>query len=298
MCLDDDFVDSIISEVKNIWPDVLMVRGSPRHSESNGGVERVNRTVQVKLAGCMKQNSSKRWAIGAKFCQWQYNTQIHSTIKDTPYRLTYGQHPRVGLSRLPIDPNVLKSLVTKADLNDLYAGMNAGMFVAPPDPSDICEEFGQMINELTTEVGNVTVEVVDPPQKRTSTGRPGIDESSKKKSRDKQNAIATAVVGLLQSPYCQEIFGKSGGVDDVTSPWEDLLEGSRDTALSQLAAARIGTCFAIMHCINNSDIMNLRNFEPAILKKVGKHTFEVLDVHQRDKVEDNLEMNGNKEGDN
>jgi hypothetical protein len=147
-------------------------------------------------------------------------------------------------------------------------------------------------------VGNVTVEVVDPPRKQMSTGRPRIDESSRKKSRDKQNAIATAVVGLLQSPYCQEIVGKSGGVDDVTSPWEDLLEGSRDTALSQLATARIGTCFAIMHCINNSDIMNPSNFEPAILKKVGKHTFEVLDVHQRDKVEDDLEMNGNKEDDN
>jgi hypothetical protein len=165
MRLDNDFVDSIISEVKNIWPDVLMVGGSPRHSKSNGGVEWVNQTVQVKLARWMKQNNSKRWAIGAKFCQWQYNTQIHSTIKDTPYHLTYGQHPRVGLSGLPINPNVLKSLVTEADLNDLYAGMNARMFVAPPDPSDICEEFGQMINELTTEVGNITVEVVDPPQK-------------------------------------------------------------------------------------------------------------------------------------
>ncbi len=106
-------------------------------------------------------------------------------------------------------------------------------------------------------------------------------------------------MGLLQSPYCQEIVGKTGGADgDVTSPWKDLLEGSRDTALSQLAVARIGTCFAIMRCINNSDIMNPSNFEPAILQKVGKHTFEVLDIHQQDKVEDDLEMNGNEEGDN
>ncbi len=105
-------------------------------------------------------------------------------------------------------------------------------------------------------------------------------------------------MGLPQSPYSQEIIGKSGGVNNVTSPWEDLLEGSRDTALSQLAAARLGTCFAITRCINNSDIMNPSNFEPAILKKVGKHTFEVLDVHPRDKVEGDLEMNGNEEGDN
>jgi hypothetical protein len=64
---------------------------------------------------------------------------------------------------LPIDPNVLRSLVTEPVLNNLYAGMNACIFVAPPDLSDICEEFGQTINESTTEVGNVTVEVVDPP---------------------------------------------------------------------------------------------------------------------------------------
>jgi hypothetical protein len=95
-----------------------------------------------------------------------------------------------------------------------------------------------------------------------STGLPHIDESYRKKSSDKQNAITTAVLGLLQSPYCQEIVGKSSGVDDVMSPWKDLLEGSRDTALSQLATARISTCFAIMRCINNSDIMNPSNFEP------------------------------------
>ena len=63
-----------------------MVRGSPRHSES-GGVKQVNQMVQMKLAGWMKQKNSKHWAIGAKLCQWQYNSQIYLTIKDTPYHL-------------------------------------------------------------------------------------------------------------------------------------------------------------------------------------------------------------------
>ncbi len=45
MVLDDEFIDLVIKEVKNLCPKCMMVRGSPRHSESNGGVERVNQTV-------------------------------------------------------------------------------------------------------------------------------------------------------------------------------------------------------------------------------------------------------------
>jgi hypothetical protein len=64
MLLDDEFIDLVIKEVKNLWPDCQMVRGSPRHSESNGGVERVNQTIQKKLKGWMKTNQSKHWSEG------------------------------------------------------------------------------------------------------------------------------------------------------------------------------------------------------------------------------------------
>jgi len=94
MSLGDDFIDSVIKELKNLWPDCQMVRGSPRHSESNGGVERVNQTVQKKWGAWMKTNNSKRWGIRCKLVMWRYNTQHHRTINDTPYHLVYGQHPR------------------------------------------------------------------------------------------------------------------------------------------------------------------------------------------------------------
>ncbi len=51
MLLDDDFVNLVIKELMNLWPECQMVRGSPRYSESTGGVERVNQTVQKKLGG-------------------------------------------------------------------------------------------------------------------------------------------------------------------------------------------------------------------------------------------------------
>ena len=110
MLLDDDFIDSVIKELKNLWPDCQMVRGSPRHSESNGGIERVNQTVQKKLGAWMKTYNTKHWSIGCKLVQWRINTQHHRTINDTPYHLVYGQHPRIGISSLLISKDVLKKL--------------------------------------------------------------------------------------------------------------------------------------------------------------------------------------------
>ena len=62
--LDNSFLDEIIKEIKNLWPECKMVRGSPRHSQSNGGVERINLSTEKKLGAWMKDNSSTRWAVG------------------------------------------------------------------------------------------------------------------------------------------------------------------------------------------------------------------------------------------
>ncbi len=51
MLLDDVFVDLVIKELKNLWPEWQMVRGSPRHSESNGGVERAIKLSRRSWAG-------------------------------------------------------------------------------------------------------------------------------------------------------------------------------------------------------------------------------------------------------
>ena len=56
----------IITEIKNVWPECTIVHGRPRHSESQGGIERLNRTVQQKLAAWMLENNSKKWSVGVK----------------------------------------------------------------------------------------------------------------------------------------------------------------------------------------------------------------------------------------
>ncbi|KAL3787337.1 hypothetical protein ACHAWO_006263 [Cyclotella atomus] len=120
LVLEDNFIDEVITEIKHLWPDVKMVKGSARHSESNGGVERANHTSKEKLAIWMKMNNSTDWATGSMFVQWQINTSYHHGIQDTPYRLTYGQLPRVGISQSPIDQKVLSALATEAEMNHLF----------------------------------------------------------------------------------------------------------------------------------------------------------------------------------
>lgn len=61
----------------------------------------------------------------------------------------------VGLLQLLIDENVL-------NLNDLYAGMNASMFVgAPTNPSDICKEFSTTLMDVENAVSNIHVNDID-----------------------------------------------------------------------------------------------------------------------------------------
>ncbi len=47
--LNAEELNEVINEIKLLWPECRIVRGSPRHSLSNGGVERLNRTMEEKL---------------------------------------------------------------------------------------------------------------------------------------------------------------------------------------------------------------------------------------------------------
>ena len=106
----------------------------------------------------MKENKSTQWSIGCKIAQWRYNTQVHHTLQDSPYHLTFGQHPRVGISNLPIASEILQNLVTEADLNDVYSNMTCGMIAdastQPLDPSvqDVITTVAKAVENGTTDV--------------------------------------------------------------------------------------------------------------------------------------------------
>ena len=59
-----EFTASVITELKVLWPDLLMVHGKPRHPQSQGSVERLNCDVKYMLIAWLGDNNSTDWPIG------------------------------------------------------------------------------------------------------------------------------------------------------------------------------------------------------------------------------------------
>jgi hypothetical protein len=114
--ISNDEMDELIGHIRDLWPDAIMVKGRPRHSESQGGIERANRLVQKRLGAWMRSNGNKNWPLGCPFVQWGINTSYHSGIKNTPYELRFGQLPTCGLSMLPLSDKMKAELRDESEL--------------------------------------------------------------------------------------------------------------------------------------------------------------------------------------
>ena len=239
LVLEDEFIDLVIIELKNLWPECQMVRGSPRHSESNGGVERVNQTVQRKLGGWMKTNDTTHWSVGCKIVQWRVNTQFHRTLKDTPYHLVYGMHPRVGISNLPISQSVLNKLVTEAQLNKVYCEM-------AEDTTQVSSNFPQSFQDqvvaLTDGANNEAMVSLSPvltkrkrPPEDIDTSMMELRTQAMRDARDmkkaKINSLKEAVLSKptenrisppTTPPNDSEVRSKSDEGTNISNHWPEL----------------------------------------------------------------------------
>ena len=61
----------------------------------------------------MVENKSNNWSVGRVFVRWAINTSTSRAVGNSPYVLAFGQRPRVGISSLPLAPELLESLATE-----------------------------------------------------------------------------------------------------------------------------------------------------------------------------------------
>jgi hypothetical protein len=117
-------LEEVIHKIKALWPKCRMVHGLPRHSPSNGGVERVNCTIDEKLGAWMAERKNINWSIGCCLMMWRYNTKVHRMVGNIPYWLVFGQMPCVGISSLHLSAAVLDLLAMESQLNQVcdYVG--------------------------------------------------------------------------------------------------------------------------------------------------------------------------------
>ena len=114
-----EFTASVITELKILWPDLLLVHGKPRHPQSQGSVERLNCNVKDILIAWLNDNNCTDWAAGLKFVQFQKNTSFHSGIQRSPYNALFGCEPRTGLRSLKLPDEVLERIVSEEDLQNI-----------------------------------------------------------------------------------------------------------------------------------------------------------------------------------
>jgi hypothetical protein len=96
--------------LKNYWPNLKIAHGKPRHSQSQGSVERANQNIQNMLMTWMKGNKTSKWSEGLRFIQMMKNRAYHKGIKRLPYEALFGCKMKVSLETSFLPPNILKDL--------------------------------------------------------------------------------------------------------------------------------------------------------------------------------------------
>jgi len=106
-----------------MWPGMKLVHAKPRHSQSQGLVERSNQDV---LVAWMFDNM-KTWSEGLRFIQSKKHRALHSGIKTSPYEALFGTAQRIGLGHSLFTEDMYCSIETEEELEQLFkAGMSNG----------------------------------------------------------------------------------------------------------------------------------------------------------------------------
>jgi len=116
-----EFANKIIQNLADMWPCVMkLVHGKPRHSQSQGSVERSNQDVRDMLVAWMSDKNTKTWSEGLRFIQIKKHRAQHSGINTSPYEAMFGMAQSIGLG-------ILRSLKTCTVQQKLMTNWNSSL---------------------------------------------------------------------------------------------------------------------------------------------------------------------------
>ncbi|XP_068245462.1 uncharacterized protein [Palaemon carinicauda] len=153
-----EYVNAVIAEHSTLWPELSLVTGRPRHPQSQGAVARLNGVIQDKLAIWMQEYNSKNWSVDLKFVQWQINISRHETRGHSPFKVTFGQEPQVGLGSSVLPRSPLNEIATEEDL-ETFVENEEGDEDAVTGITAQVERDEDAVTGATAEVERATAEV-------------------------------------------------------------------------------------------------------------------------------------------
>ncbi|CAJ0935416.1 unnamed protein product, partial [Mesorhabditis belari] len=87
-----EFVNKWIDELVNVWGHCKVVRGQPRHSQSQGSVERANADIENILCTYQRDRNTSKWAEFLPMIQLIKNRRYHHGIKRSPFAAMFGKN--------------------------------------------------------------------------------------------------------------------------------------------------------------------------------------------------------------
>ncbi|XP_069611030.1 KRAB-A domain-containing protein 2-like [Ranitomeya imitator] len=111
-----EFCNKVIQNLCVMWPDMKIVHGKPRHSQSQGSMERANQDIENMLSTWMETNKTPKWSEGLRFLQAMKNRAYHEGIKCSPYVAMFGVPMQMGVATSKIPSDGIRNLSAEGDL--------------------------------------------------------------------------------------------------------------------------------------------------------------------------------------
>ncbi|XP_050313667.1 KRAB-A domain-containing protein 2-like [Anthonomus grandis grandis] len=121
-----ELANHVIEELCTMWSGLKIVHGKPRHSQSQGSVERANQDIQNMLMTWMDDKNCTRWSEGLRFVQLMKNRAYHDGIKQAPYAAMFGHDIKVGLSTPAFPREAIENLRTEEELEKVVREFGLG----------------------------------------------------------------------------------------------------------------------------------------------------------------------------
>ncbi|XP_067145116.1 KRAB-A domain-containing protein 2-like [Centruroides vittatus] len=102
-----------------MWKDVKIVHGNPRHSQTQGSVERANRDIQKMLTVWMNDNDTNKWSDGLPFVQFAKNITYHEGIRQSPYEAIFGVKSKRGTASSSLPGEQIANIETEEQLEEI-----------------------------------------------------------------------------------------------------------------------------------------------------------------------------------
>lgn len=111
-----EFKNKVAASISNFWNGFKMIHGRPRHSQSQGSVERANRHIENILRAWCAETNSTNWSYGIKIIQFRKNSAYHAGIHQSPHEALFGFKSSLGLHSSSIAKCIYSNLKYESQL--------------------------------------------------------------------------------------------------------------------------------------------------------------------------------------